>query len=159
MARRLWLWIPVLLAVVGACGGGTTRTLTARRVPQPVPTFFTGTLTTTTTTTAPPTTPAPTAPPPPPVTVPPEASMSQGEYDLISAGMEYAQVVTIVGGPGTLVSQRTERDQSPGLCAIDPSRCSSPTYSTVQDYRWLKDNGGQALITFKNGRVSAKTQS
>jgi hypothetical protein len=85
--------------------------------------------------------------------------MSQGEYDLISTNMQYAQVVTIVGGPGTLVSQRTERDQTPGLCYVDPSRCPPPSYSTVQDYRWPTDNGGQAIVTFKNGRVTAKTQS
>src|SRR5690349_6547142 len=96
VGRNRWLWIPMLLALVGACGGGTTRTLNAQRIPHPVPTFFTGTLTTTTT--APPTTPPPptTTPPPPPVTVPPVGTMSQGEYDLISYGMPYPQAVTIV---------------------------------------------------------------
>jgi hypothetical protein len=57
---------------VAACGGGTTRALTARRIPQPVPTFFTGTLQTTTTTTAPTTTTTTTPPTTaPPMTAPP----------------------------------------------------------------------------------------
>jgi hypothetical protein len=34
------------------------------------------------------------------------------------------------------------------------------TYETVQDYRWPADVGsGFALITFTDGRVSAKTES
>jgi hypothetical protein len=154
MTIRRWLSIPVLLLLAVACGGGTTHTLAARRIPQPAPTFFAGTLTTTTTappTTAPPTTPAP-------VTAPPEGTISQGEYDLISNGMPYSQVVTIVGGPGTLVSQR-QKERFDFECAIDRSRCRPPSYVTVQDYRWLADNGGQALITFEDGRVSSKTQS
>src|SRR5438876_114945 len=111
-ATRRWLWIPMLLVLAVACGGGTTRTLGARRVPQPVPTFFTGTLTTTTT--GPPTTPPPptTTSPPAPVTAPRGATMSQGQYDLITNRMPYAQVATIVGSPGTLASQRTEQRQT-----------------------------------------------
>ena len=140
-----------------ACGGGTTRTLTAKRIQHPVPTFVAGTFPTTTT--APPTTSPPPTTASPPVTVPREATISQGEYDLISNGMPYAQVVTIVGGPGTLVSQRTM--QTPNYCSIFNPRgpCPPPYYATIQDYQWAADNGGQALITFTDGRVSAKTQS
>jgi hypothetical protein len=88
------------------------------------------------------------------VTAPPEGTISQGEYDLISTGMEYPQVITIVGGPGTLVSQRTQlAEQLNPVCIVDPPRCPPPTYVTVQDYQWRADHGGQAVITFRNGRV------
>jgi hypothetical protein len=84
--------------------------------------------------------------------------MSRGKYDLISSNMPYEQVVTIVGGPGTLVSQRTQQPNT--FCVPSPPfPCSPPSYDTIQDYRWLIDNGGQAIITFRNGRVSAKTAS
>ncbi len=63
MGRRWWLWVPVLVAA-GACGGGATHTLVARRAALPAPTFIAGTLPAPTTTTALPTTPPPTTPPP-----------------------------------------------------------------------------------------------
>jgi hypothetical protein len=87
--------------------------------------------------------------------------MSQGEYDLITNGMQFAQVVTIVGGPGTMVSQYPRQDPLaclPQRLGLTTTPCFPPTIS-VQDYRWTTDSGGQALITFENGRVSAKTQS
>jgi hypothetical protein len=70
MAIRRWLWIPVLVALAGACGGGTTRTLTARRIPQSVPTVFAGTLQTTTTAPATTTTTTPLTTAPPGVIIP-----------------------------------------------------------------------------------------
>jgi hypothetical protein len=73
--------------------------------------------------------------------------------------MPYAQVVTILGGPGTLASQRTEaRSTITGDCFLYGTPCPVH-YVTVQDYQWPTDKGGQALITFEDGRVSAKTAS
>jgi len=38
--RGRWLSVPVFVVVAGACGGGATRTLTAKRIEHPIPTLL-----------------------------------------------------------------------------------------------------------------------
>ena len=82
----------------------------------------------------------PPAPPPPPYNPP---TMSLAEFNAIQPGMSYAQVVSIVGGPGTLAAETT----FPGV--------------DTKIYTWVGQGsvGANANVEFQNDREVAKGQA
>ena len=68
--------------------------------------------------------------------------MSLVEYNSIQVGYTYAQVVGLVGGPGTLISQTTFAG------------------NVTQTYKWAGRGapGANANVTFRNDHVISKSQ-
>ena len=161
--RQLLVALAFAAATFGAaCGGGATHARAVKR--QPAPTTATAAETPTTTTqpapvivVEPPTT-QPLAP-----TEPPFAGITLDQYNQIAKGMMYPQVVTIVGDSGTLVSQY-QRQVLSGIgnpsCIVTGAPCASQYITvTVQVYQWTNNRGGEALITFTDGKSSDMTES
>lgn len=73
------------------------------------------------------------------------SSITLDEFNKIQAGMPYSKVVDIIGGNGELVSESTVGEY------------------TAQTYMWkgsdFDTSGGNAIIIFSNGDVTAKAQS
>jgi len=82
------------------------------------------------------TTPGPYRPAPMPDVV------TRAEYERLREGMSYAEVVAVIGEPGT--------------------RWATAQYATgrIDTYRWLnRSSGGEVQAKFENGKLIEKTQS
>jgi|GEM_PF-6281771 len=74
---------------------------------------------------------------------PPQPGFNYATYLLIKNGKKYSEVVKTLGKEGVKVS-RSEA----GLLITQK----------LMRYRWDNDRGGRIVVTFHNGRVTAKAQ-
>ena len=73
----------------------------------------------------------------------PQPGINYATYLLIKNGKKYSEVVKILGKEGVEVSRNEA-----GLLVKQK----------LVRYRWDNDRGGQIVVTFHNGRVTAKAQ-
>jgi hypothetical protein len=73
----------------------------------------------------------------------PPPGINYATYLLIKNGKKYSEVVNILGKEGVKVSR---------------SEAGSRVKQKLVRYRWDNDRGGRIVVTFHNGRVTAKAQ-
>lgn len=73
-----------------------------------------------------------------------DPKISKAEFDSISNGMTYEEVVAIIGGEGSVLSEVGEK--------------GSPYYSIMYQYEGEKGFGSNANFTFQDNKLQAKAQ-
>jgi len=73
----------------------------------------------------------------------PPPGVNYANYLLIKNGKKYSEVVNIIGQAGVKVSR---------------SKAGLLVKQKLVRYRWDNDRGGRIVVTFHNGRVTAKAQ-